>query len=64
MYLRLEDLPYVLPVIGLYFLLGGLCYWGALEWESWFLFAMGTIWMFMGLASTLYFMFVPPREDV
>ena len=63
MYLRLEDLPFVLPVIGLYFLLGGLCYWGALEWESWLLFVLGTGWIFTGLGFTLYWMFVPPREE-
>jgi len=49
-------------VIGIYTLLALLCYWGALEWESWFMFAMGTVWLFMAVGFLLWFMFVPPKE--
>jgi hypothetical protein len=56
------DLAIEATLVGIYVLLGLLCYWGALAWESWFLFAFGTVWLFMALGTLLYFMFVPPRE--
>jgi hypothetical protein len=48
-------------VVGIYLLLALLCYWGALAWESWFMFALGTVWTFMAVGWLLYFWFVPPR---
>ena len=49
-------------VVGIYLALALLCYWGALAWESWFMFGFGTVWLFMALGWMLWFMFVPPRE--
>jgi hypothetical protein len=49
-------------VVGIYVLLSLLCYWGALEWESWFMFAIGTVWMTVAVVCLLWFMLVPPRE--
>jgi len=48
-------------VVSIYLLLALLCYWGALAWESWFMFALGTVWTFMAVGWILYFVFVPPR---
>jgi hypothetical protein len=49
-------------VVGIYLLLALLCYWGALAWESWFMFAFGTVWVFVALTWVLWFAFVPPEE--
>lgn len=45
-------------VVGIYLLLSLLCFWGALIWGSWTLFAIGTTWAAMTVWWALWFMFV------
>jgi len=50
-------------VVGIYFLLALLCYWGALAWTSWFLFSLGTIWAAVGILWVLWFLYVEVTRD-
>jgi hypothetical protein len=51
-------------VVGIYFLLACLCFWGALIWESWLLFGMGTTWAAVGLWWVLWFTYCSVRESL